>query len=254
MSVDRVSIPHVRALDGLRGAAVAGVVLYHGDHLKGGYLGVDLFFVLSGYLITSLLLAEWRRSGSESGEGRIALGAFWARRARRLLPALVVLLFGVAVYCVLFASATELGRIRGDALSTIGYVANWRAIFAQQSYFDLFSAPSPLQHTWSLAIEEQFYIFWPLIFVGLAAFWKRHTPAAVLTAAIALGSTSALLMIGLYNQANLNRVYYGTDTRAFALFAGIAIAAMVALWATRMIASSEPCSTWSPAPACSSSP
>ena len=230
MSGDRVSIPHVRALDGLRGVAVAGVLLFHGDHLKGGYLGVDLFFVLSGYLITSLLLAEWRRSDSETGRGRIALGAFWARRARRLLPALALLILGVGLYCAVFASPTELGRIRDDALATIGYVANWRAIFAEQSYFDLFNTPSPLQHTWSLAIEEQFYVFWPLIFVGLVAWWKRRTPAAVLATAIVLGTASALLAIGLYDKADPNRVYYGTDTRAFALFSGIAIAAIVAIW------------------------
>ena len=120
----RTTIPHVRALDGLRGLAVVGVLLYHGNHLTGGYLGVDLFFVLSGFLITSLLLAEHR------GSGRVALGAFWARRARRLLPAVGLLLVGVAVYCVVFAVPTELARIRGDALATIGYVANWRAIYA----------------------------------------------------------------------------------------------------------------------------
>ncbi len=221
---DRVSLPHVGALDGLRGAAVAGVVLYHGDHLTGGYLGVDLFFVLSGYLITSLLLAEWR------SRGRISLSQFWARRARRLLPALALVLAGIAVYAVVFADPTELARIRGDALATIGYVANWRSITAHQSYFDLFSAPSPLQHTWSLAIEEQFYVLWPLLFVGIATWWKRHAPHAILVTALTLGAASTLLTQALYDPTNPNRVYFGTDTRAFALFAGIAIAAAVAIW------------------------
>ncbi len=225
MATDRIRLPHVGALDGLRGAAVAGVVFFHGGYLTGGYLGVDLFFVLSGYLITSLLLTEWR------SQGRIALGAFWARRARRLLPALVLVILGVAIYSRVFAASTELGRIRGDALATIGYVANWRAIFLQQSYFEILqSVPSPLDHTWSLAIEEQFYVFWPLIFVGLAAWWKKHLPQAVLVTAVVLGLASTGLMAVLYDPANVNRAYYGTDTRAFALFAGIAMAAIVQLW------------------------
>ncbi len=219
-----MSLPHIGALDGLRGVAVAGVLLYHGGHLKGGYLGVDLFFVLSGYLITSLLLAEWRRTD------HVSLSHFWARRARRLLPALALVLLGVALYCVVFANPAELTRIRGDALATIAYVANWRAIFAHQSYFDLFLAPSPLQHTWSLAIEEQFYLLWPLIFVGLAAWWKRKTAMAVLVTAVTCGIASTVLMAAVYSKANTNRAYYGTDTRSFALFAGITIAAAVAIW------------------------
>jgi peptidoglycan/LPS O-acetylase OafA/YrhL len=219
-----VSLPHVRALDGLRGIAIVGVLLFHGGHLVGGYLGVDLFFVLSGFLITSLLLAEWDQTH------RISLGGFWARRARRLLPALALVLLGVAVYCVVFADPTELGRIRGDALATIAYVANWRAIYAGQSYFELFTSPSPLQHTWSLAIEEQFYLLWPLLFVGIAHFAKRRTPQAVLATALTLGAASAITMVLIHDPTNLNRAYYGTDTRAYALFAGIAIAGAVKIW------------------------
>ena len=116
-----MELAHIRALDGLRGAAVAGVVLFHAGHLQGGFLGVDLFFVLSGYLITSLLLAESTRSGA------IRLGAFWARRARRLLPALVLLLVGVSGYCLVLAQPAELSQIRGDALATVGYFAVTRA-------------------------------------------------------------------------------------------------------------------------------
>jgi peptidoglycan/LPS O-acetylase OafA/YrhL len=130
------------------------VLAYHADlpWARGGFLGVDAFFVLSGFLITSLLLVEWRHRGS------IGLLAFWARRARRLLPALFLMLVGVAVYAAVFASPQELGKIRGDALATIGYVANWRPLFSGQSYFDRFSMPSPLRHTWPLGIEEQYYL------------------------------------------------------------------------------------------------
>ena len=137
------------ALDGIRALAVAAVLAYHAGlpWARGGFLGVDAFFVLSGYLITSLLLLEWRARGS------IGLLAFWARRARRLLPALFLMLIGVGVYAVAFADPLELAKIRGDALATIGYVANWRPLFSGQSYFDQFSVPSPLRHTWSLAIE-----------------------------------------------------------------------------------------------------
>jgi peptidoglycan/LPS O-acetylase OafA/YrhL len=156
-----VRIRYVAELDGLRGAAVAAVLLFHGGHLRGGYLGVDLFFVLSGYLITSLLLAE---SGTR---GRIALGAFWSRRARRLLPALALMLIGVALYAKFVAQPADLRQIRLDGLATIGYVANWRYVLEHFSYWSLFTSPSPLQHTWSLAIEEQFYIVWPLVMVSL---------------------------------------------------------------------------------------
>src|SRR5260221_6961507 len=150
-------LTHQPALDGLRGLAVAGVLLFHGGHLTGGFLGVDAFFVLSGFLITSLLLAE---AGDRGG---IALGAFWARRARRLLPALACVLAAVAVYAVLYAKADDLATIRGDALATIGYFANWRAIFTSPDYWAMFRNQSPLDHTWSLALEEQFYLVWPLI-------------------------------------------------------------------------------------------
>jgi len=217
------AIPHISALDGARGVAVAGVLLFHGGHLTGGYLGVDFFFTLSGFLITSLLLAESSRTGS------VGLGGFWARRARRLLPALTVLLVGVAVYSIALAKPSELAQIRGDAFGTLGYVANWHQIFAHQSYFALFTAPSPLNHTWSLAIEEQFYVIWPLIFVALLARFARSTPKAVLATSLALAGVSSVVMIVLYNPADTNRVYFGTDTRAAAILFGAALAAFLAI-------------------------
>jgi peptidoglycan/LPS O-acetylase OafA/YrhL len=207
------------ALDGLRGVAVAGVLLFHGGHLTGGYLGVDLFFVLSGFLITSLLLVE------AEGREHVRLGAFWARRARRLLPALGGVLLGVALYCVTVADAAGLDRIRGDALATMGYVANWRAVFASQDYWALFAEPSPLQHTWSLAIEEQFYLVWPLVVVGLLTWWKRAVTRAVLTVALGGAAVSALLLAALYDASDTNRAYFGTDTRASGILLGAALAA-----------------------------
>ena len=226
----RARISHISALDGIRGAAVAGVLLFHGGHLDGGYLGVDTFFVLSGFLITSLLLAE---IGSTE---HVALGAFWARRARRLLPALGVMLLGVAAYAALLAPPEQLHLIRMDALATVAYVANWRAVFSGYNYWALFTAPSPLDHTWSLAIEEQFYVIWPLVVTGLLAMGRRGASRLaeavakrILVTAVVLGAVSAFLSLAFYSWYGANRVYYGTDTRAFAILAGIALAALTAL-------------------------
>ena len=215
----RFGFSHVPALDGLRGLAVAAVLLYHAEHLKGGYLGVDLFFVLSGYLITSLLLAE------HAGTGTIALGKFWGRRIRRLMPALLVLMLGVAVYARVVARPVDLDGIRGDAFATLAYVANWRTIFHGTSYWDISSAPSPLQHVWSLAIEEQFYLVWPLV-VALVVRGRKHAAGLVGTIAVVGAFLSAALFVGLHHLgASDNRVYEGTDTRAAALLMGVALAA-----------------------------
>jgi len=220
-----------RALDGLRGVAVVVVLLFHTGRLRGGYLGVDLFFVLSGYLITGLLLSEWAHTGG------LRLRAFWARRARRLLPALFVMLLGVAAYAMFAATPTELGAIRANALATLGYVANWHAIAAGHSYWSLFNAPSPLDHTWSLAIEEQFYLVWPLVVLGLGAHvanrdrLPRRVFAVALGGAAVLGAAAAGLALA---GANSNRIYLGTDTRAPAVLLGAALAAAAAAgWRVR---------------------
>ncbi len=214
-----VSIPYQPGLDGLRAIAVLVVMAYHGGvtGLRGGFLGVDIFFVLSGYLITTLLLVEF------SSTQTIALLAFWARRARRLLPALGVLLLGVLLYSAIVAEADRLGTIRGDAISSITYLANWRFVFSNQSYFSQFVTPSPLRHVWSLAIEEQFYFIWPLVMIGLLKLRVRLAPMALIFSAAALGST--ILMAILFSAgSDSSRVYYGTDTRAQALLVGATLA------------------------------
>jgi peptidoglycan/LPS O-acetylase OafA/YrhL len=216
---------HQPALDGLRGLAVAVVVAFHLDHLRGGFMGVDLFFVLSGYLITSLLLVE------HGGRGAIALGRFWSRRARRLLPALFLLLAGVAL---LIATATPVGErptLRGDALATLGYVANWQAMADDIDYWDMFSQPSPLDHMWSLAIEEQFYLAWPLLVVGLLALGRRARLAGpgVVAAASAVGAaTSFVVLAATYSSADTSRAYYGTDARVGPTLLGAALAGLSA--------------------------
>ena len=242
--VERPRIRYVPGLDGLRGAAVLVVLAFHLGHLRGGYLGVDLFFVLSGFLITSLLLAEGQ------SRGRIGLARFWERRARRLLPALAVMLVAVAAYARLAARPEELHRIRWDGVATLLYLANWRAIFGKADYWALFTAPSPLEHTWSLAIEEQFYLVWPLVFVGLVALASRRARRAAasdvgvgigdasaerrslatltLGLSVVLGALSLLAAAFFQWHDGWNRVYFGTDTRAFAILAGAAVAASTA--------------------------
>jgi peptidoglycan/LPS O-acetylase OafA/YrhL len=217
----RTSIPHLPALDGLRGVAVVGVLLFHCNWLRGGYLGVDLFFVLSGFLITSLLLAEWR------AKQRIDLSEFWIRRARRLLPALLAVLPAVSLYALFFAETTELSRIRGDGLATLLYVANWRSIFRGSDYWALFAAPSPLEHTWSLAIEEQFYVLWPL---AVAATLKlfRGSVRAVCIMSVTLALCSMLAMALIYSPERVSRVYMGTDTRGASILLGAAFACLMA--------------------------
>ncbi len=212
-------IPHLYALDGLRGLALLGVLLFHADGaLPGGYLGVDLFFVLSGYLITSLLLREF------SDTGRIDLYGFWVRRCRRLFPALLSLMPMIAIYGRFFARAEDLQALRNEALASLAYVANWHAIFSDRSYWQLFAAPSPLEHTWSLAIEEQFYVVWPL----LAAFLlKRGGARAMLVLSLLLSVVSVGAMLLLFSPAATSRVYLGTDTRMVAVLLGSTLATLL---------------------------
>jgi peptidoglycan/LPS O-acetylase OafA/YrhL len=218
--------------------AVLAVVLYHfSPHVApGGFLGVDVFFVLSGFLITSLLVAERNQSR------RIRLRQFWIRRARRLLPALFLVLIAVGVYALVFATPIEATRVRGDGIASLFYFANWRFIVSGQSYIEQFlgAAPSPLRHTWSLAIEEQFYLVWPILVAGLgfasARFARRWglAPTRVLrwvlvTVCVAAASVSAVLMAAVFKPGHdPSRVYYGTDTRAQVLLLGGALGALTA--------------------------
>jgi peptidoglycan/LPS O-acetylase OafA/YrhL len=214
---------HEPALDGLRGLAVIAVLAFHGGHLRGGYLGVDAFFVLSGFLITSLLLAEARATGG------IALGAFWSRRARRLLPALACVIGAVAFYAAWIAQPEELAAIRGDALATLGYVANWRAMFTHNDYWAMFRSPSPLEHTWSLAIEEQFYVIWPLVVVALLRGRDASQAARrVLIGSLMLAALSFAYMQLLYNASNPSMAYYSTVTRMASILLGAALASWLA--------------------------
>ena len=217
-AAERPRLPHVAALDGLRGAAVAAVLLYHARHLTGGWLGVDLFFVLSGYLITALLLQGWR------GSGGVALKDFWSRRARRLGPALVLSLVGVGLYAATIARPTELLAIRRDGLATLFEVANWRAILVDGDYWANQLRPSPLLHTWSLSIEEQLYVLWPLALAGLLAWRRRADKVWILALGLAAASVAELLVLHRLG-ASRARLYYGTDTRASAMLLGATLAA-----------------------------
>ncbi len=198
------------------------MLLYHAGEpwAIGGFLGVDTFFVLSGFLITTLLVTEWTRRGG------INLRAFWLRRAKRLLPALFVVMVGIVVYAGVFAAPGEVDRIRLDSLSTLGYFANWRFIFSGQSYFDQFSQPSPLRHMWSLAIEEQFYLVWPLIVCFLL--WWRRSLRVLIGACIVMAAASAAWMAVLYQPGHdPSRVYYGTDTRVQSLLIGAVVGVLL---------------------------
>lgn len=212
-----VNLPHLPGLDGLRALAVIAVLFYHANinWLPGGFLGVSIFFVLSGYLITSLLLAEWQK------RGRISLKAFWLRRARRLLPALYALLLGVLTYAVVFLPG-EVARLRDDALAAFFYVTNWYLVFRHQSYFEAVGRPSLFQHLWSLAVEEQFYILWPLLFFAGMLLLRRR---GMFVFSLALAVASSVLMALMYHpNVDPSRLYYGTDTRAAELLFGAALA------------------------------
>jgi peptidoglycan/LPS O-acetylase OafA/YrhL len=216
-------------LDGLRAIAVLAVIAYHEQFgwAPGGLLGVAVFFTLSGYLITDLLLAQWVT------DGRIRLRQFWLRRARRLLPALFVMLALVTAW-VTIADRSRLASLRGPVFAALTYTSNWYLIIKNQSYFARFAPPQPLDHLWSLAVEEQFYLLWPWLLLLALLFLRRAGGKSVKWLAIPtvlLAAGSALLMFLLYQPGlDPTRVYEGTDTRACGLLVG---AALAMIWPSR---------------------
>ncbi len=225
----RPRLPYMPGLDGLRGIAVLAVLAYHAQlpWSDGGFLGVEVFFVLSGYLITALLLQE------SAHRGRPHLGRFWLRRARRLLPALWLLLATLPVVTAWLAP-DALPRLREDTLAALAYITNWVYIFRDIPYFEHYGRPPLLQHLWSLAIEEQFYLLWPLLF--MAAYRPRANPHArrrLLGWILGLAAASTALRWALYvPYDDATRVYYGTDTRASGILLG---AALAIVWPPRRV-------------------
>jgi peptidoglycan/LPS O-acetylase OafA/YrhL/lysophospholipase L1-like esterase len=223
---------YMPGLDGLRALAVLAVVAYHlgWGWAPGGLLGVGVFFTLSGYLITDLLLGQWEVAG------RLQLADFWLRRARRLLPALFVMLAVVAAWVTLL-DRDQLVDIRGAVAASAAYVNNWWLIAQHSSYFAQFGPLSPVGHLWSLAVEEQFYLVWPwLLWLGLR--WQRRrdaVPRGLLAATVLLAVGSAVAMALFYHPGyDPTRVYDGTDTRAFGVLIG---AALAFVWPSRHLGS-----------------
>lgn len=206
------------ALDGLRALAVIAVVAYHADQTwaRAGFLGVDVFFVISGYLITALLLAEYRR------EGTISISNFYRRRAARLLPGLMLMLAAVSVAVPLLAP-DQLPTLRGDLLAALTYVSNWRLVFQNLPYFQAMGRPPLLKHLWSLAVEEQFYLVWPLLMS--LALRSKGARKSLVVGIVALSAISAAAMAMMYSpEADTSRAYYGTDTRVGTILLGAALA------------------------------
>jgi len=213
----------ISALDGMRGLAVAAVLLFHAEAgwATGGFLGVSAFFTLSGFLITTLLLTEQRATDG------IALGAFWARRARRLLPAAAIALAGIVAFGATVADPDQVRDLRGDVFGALAYVANWRFLFDGRAYSELFSSPSPVQHFWSLAIEEQFYVVFPLVVVAVLKLGRgRVLPLVATFGVAAIGS----VVLGRVLADDPMRVYYGTDTRLVELLIGSLLAIVCMRW------------------------
>ena len=220
--MSRRRLPRLPALDGLRAIALLAVMAFHAGFswIRGGYLPLTAFFVLSGFLITALLLLE------HDGTGRIDLRAFWARRARRLVPGALLAMALVAVYVALGARR-EMAGLPGDAIASLTWVVNWRFVLDGRTYADVFSEPSPLQHLWSLSVEEQFYVVLPLVAVAClgATRWRRSTLATVSL----LGIVASVVITRAVHEPGDPplRAYFGTDTRAAELLVGVLLACVL---------------------------
>jgi len=246
-------LAYLPALDGIRAVAVLVIIAFHTGipGIPGGYFSVDAFFTLSGYLITSLLVVEWGRTGT------VSLRGFWARRARRLLAALFVMLAVVGLLAAALPSVLGSPQLLGDGLATVFYVANWHLIAEHADYFVATGRLSPLLHTWTLAIEEQFYLIWPLVVVAVLGRTprplgaptrgpalagpapvrpgpsaKRHRRLQVLLVVAVMGALASAVEMALVTHAggDPTRSYYGSDTRAQSLLVGAALAVATALW------------------------
>ena len=219
-----MGVGRVAGLDGLRGIAVAVVVVFHLGRLQGGFLGVDLFFVLSGFLITSLLLGE------VASTGRVGLGGFWARRARRLLPALLLVMAGIGGLLFWLTPSAERALFRNEGLATLGYAANWQRALSPRSYWDMFAQPSPFDHMWSLAIEEQFYVGWPLVLLAVTWAARRRGADVARSAGFVAGAGAVVSLVWLalaYDPLDTNWAYFSTPTRLGPVLAGCALAAFM---------------------------
>jgi peptidoglycan/LPS O-acetylase OafA/YrhL len=237
----RPELRYNASLDGIRAFAVLAVIASHeATWLPGGFYGVDTFFVLSGFLITSLLVTEW------SGSGGIALLRFWGRRARRLLPALFVLVAVVGVVAAVWPATLGAPHLVSDGVTTLFYSANWYLVSQHVGYFEAIAHPSPLLHTWSLAIEEQFYLVWPLVVLAVLRTWRRRAAMpvrqarrsrrrrlVVLLVVSAVGSVASAVVMATISPRGggiSEHAYYGTDTRVQGLLVGAALSVAFTLW------------------------
>lgn len=229
-------MPFLRGLNGLRAVAILGVLFYHlgASWMLGGFLGVDVFFVISGFLITALLLTEFDKAGE------IRLGRFYVRRARRLLPALLTVLIATSAWTVIFHPEWVYG-LREDTLASVLYISNWWFIAEERSYFEVMAEPPLLGHLWSLAIEEQFYLLWPLVVLLVMRRGGGRRFLYYVAASGAVVSTLLMSALAVLGDRPVphdpSRLYFGTDTHAFGLMAG---AALAVLWTAQRPTSSVP--------------